>query len=67
MGTPPYSGPWQVYAGDELLFEGCGTYYPRIEEEVIETITAQVVKPNQALRLRARKACTGRPPARARA
>jgi len=49
-----------VYAGDELLCEGCATYYPRIEEEVIETITAQVVKPNQALRLRARKACTDR-------
>lgn len=32
-----------------------GTYIPRKEEEVVETILASVVLPNQALKLRARK------------
>lgn len=42
-------------AGDEWLFEGPGTYIPRKEIEVIQTVLAVVVKPNQAIRLRARK------------
>lgn len=42
-------------AGDEWLFEGPGTYLPRKEVEVIETIRAVVIKPNQAIKLRARK------------
>eukprot|EP00117_Sycon_ciliatum_P000910 scpid34518/ scgid6797/ Major vault protein len=42
-------------AGDEWLFEGPGTYIPRKEEEVAETILASVILPNQALKLRARK------------
>ncbi|XP_065054795.1 major vault protein-like isoform X2 [Rhopilema esculentum] len=41
-------------AGDEYLFEGPGTYIPRKEVEVLETIRATVIKPNQALKLRAR-------------
>lgn len=42
-------------AGDEWLFEGPGTYIPRIEVQVAELVRAVVVKPNQALKLRARK------------
>jgi len=42
-------------AGDEWLFEGPGTYIPRIEVSVAEVVRAVVVKPNQALKLRARK------------
>ncbi|KAM3598889.1 uncharacterized protein V6R79_023884 [Siganus canaliculatus] len=42
-------------AGDEWLFEGPGTYIPRKEVEVLETIKATVIRENQAIRLRARK------------
>jgi len=49
-----------VFAGDEWLFEGPGTYMPRVDVEVVQKINATVIKPNQALRLRARKACTDR-------
>eukprot|EP01116_Phalansterium_solitarium_P022420 TRINITY_DN73_c0_g1_i2.p1 TRINITY_DN73_c0_g1~~TRINITY_DN73_c0_g1_i2.p1 ORF type:complete len:866 (+),score=393.47 TRINITY_DN73_c0_g1_i2:112-2598(+) len=42
-------------AGDEFLFEGPGTYIPRIEAQVAEIIRAVIVKPNQALKIRARK------------
>jgi len=41
-------------AGDEWLFPE-GTYIPRVEVQVVEVIKAVIVKPNQALRLRARK------------
>ncbi|XP_074642505.1 major vault protein-like [Tubulanus polymorphus] len=47
-------------AGDEWLFEGPGTYIPRKEVVVEETIRATIVKPNQAIRLRARKETTDR-------
>lgn len=47
-------------AGDQWLFEGPGTYIPRVEVIVIETITAIVIKSNQALRLLARQNCTTR-------
>ncbi|NER82416.1 MAG: hypothetical protein F6K42_23205 [Leptolyngbya sp. SIO1D8] len=47
----------QRVAGDEWLFEGPATYIPRIEVEVVETLAATVIKPNQALRLRATKNC----------
>ena len=50
----------EVYAGDEWLFEGPGTYYPRVDVQVLQTLCAKVIMPNQALRLRARKACTDR-------
>eukprot|EP01089_Gocevia_fonbrunei_P023435 TRINITY_DN98_c0_g1_i1.p1 TRINITY_DN98_c0_g1~~TRINITY_DN98_c0_g1_i1.p1 ORF type:complete len:818 (+),score=286.08 TRINITY_DN98_c0_g1_i1:99-2552(+) len=43
-------------AGDEWLWPGPGTYQPRIEVQVAEVIRATVLKPNHALRLRARKA-----------
>lgn len=42
-------------AGDEWLFEGPGTYIPRKEVEIDETIRATVIKPQHALKLRARK------------
>ena len=51
-------GGAQTFAGDEWLFRGPATYYPRVEVQVVEQVAAQVVKPNQALRLRARKAFT---------
>ncbi|HEY9704097.1 MAG TPA: colicin uptake protein, partial [Allocoleopsis sp.] len=47
-------------AGDEWLFEGPRTYIPKVEVEVIETISAEVIKTNQALRLLARKSCIDR-------
>ncbi|XP_056143418.1 major vault protein isoform X2 [Lampris incognitus] len=42
-------------AGDEWLFEGPGTYIPRKEVVVVETIKATVIRENQAILLRARK------------
>jgi major vault protein len=47
-------------AGDEWLFEGPGTYIPRKEVKVEETVRSTVIRPNQALRLRARKECLDR-------
>jgi major vault protein len=44
-------------AGDEWLFDGPATYIPRVEVEVVQTVKANIVKPNQALRLIARKEC----------
>ncbi|XP_037070085.1 major vault protein-like isoform X2 [Pollicipes pollicipes] len=40
-------------AGDEWLF-GPGTYVPRPEVEILSEISATIIGPNQALRLRAR-------------
>jgi len=45
-------------AGDEWLFEGPGTYIPRIETQVAEVVRANIIKPNQALKIRARKTTT---------
>jgi major vault protein len=42
-------------AGDEWLFVGPATYIPRVEVQVVEIVRAIVIKPNQALRLRAKK------------
>jgi major vault protein len=47
-------------AGDEWLWEGPGTYIPRIEVQVVEIIRSTLIKPNQALRLRAKKATNDR-------
>jgi major vault protein len=44
-------------AGDEWLFQGPGTYIPRIEVQVLQIQKAVIIKPNQALRLRAVKEC----------
>lgn len=42
-------------AGDEWLFEGPGTYIPRKETVIVETIRATIIGPDKALKLRARK------------
>jgi len=42
-------------AGDEWLFEGPGTYRPRVEVQVVEIVRAKILGPNEALRLRAKK------------
>jgi major vault protein len=42
-------------AGDEWLFHGPGTYHPKIEVQAVEIVRATVVKPNEALKLRAKK------------
>ena len=42
-------------AGSEWLFEGPGTYIPKVEVSVEETIRASIIRANQALRVRARK------------
>ncbi|XP_014771874.1 major vault protein [Octopus bimaculoides] len=44
-------------AGDEWMFLGPGTYIPRKEVAVLTTVNAKVIRPNQALRLRARREC----------
>ncbi|CAK8689709.1 unnamed protein product [Clavelina lepadiformis] len=48
-------GETRRVAGDEWLFEGPGTYIPRKEVSIEETIRATVIKKNQAIKLRARK------------
>uniref|UniRef100_A0A0B7A640 Major vault protein n=1 Tax=Arion vulgaris TaxID=1028688 RepID=A0A0B7A640_9EUPU len=53
-------GNVQRIAGDEWLFEGPGTYIPKKETVVDETIRATVIVINQAIRLRARKECLDR-------
>ncbi|KAE9300163.1 Major vault protein [Phytophthora fragariae] len=45
-------------AGDEWLFVGPATYYPRVEEEIVDVVLAIVVKKNQAIKFRAEKKCT---------
>ena len=47
-------------AGDEWLFPGAATYIPNVSVEVVETISATVIAPNQALRLRARLDCVSK-------
>eukprot|EP00095_Tigriopus_kingsejongensis_P002569 snap_masked-scaffold274_size229011-processed-gene-1.5 protein:Tk02569 transcript:snap_masked-scaffold274_size229011-processed-gene-1.5-mRNA-1 annotation:"major vault" len=47
-------------AGDEYLFEGPGTFLPRKETEVLVTEKAVVIKPNEALKLRAQRNTTDR-------
>lgn len=44
-------------AGDKWLFLGPATYIPRVEEEVLSTVHAIVIKKNQALKFRAEKKC----------
>ena len=47
-------------AGDEWMFEGPDTYIPRIEVDVVQTVKAQIIKANTALKLRARARFTDR-------
>jgi major vault protein len=53
-------GTLRRVAGDEWMFEGPDTYMPRVEVEVVQTVKSQVIKPNSALRLRARIQYTDR-------
>lgn len=50
----------KVIAGDEWLFEGPATYYPRVEERITAIVNSQIVKKHQALKLRARQDFTDR-------
>lgn len=42
-------------AGDEYLFKGPGTYMPRVDVQVVEIVRSIIIKPNEALRLKARR------------
>ena len=44
-------------AGEEWLVHGPAVYVPLVEAEYVRTVEATVVRPNQALRLRARRDC----------
>eukprot|EP00300_Choanocystis_sp_HF-7_P016488 c19422_g1_i1.p1 GENE.c19422_g1_i1~~c19422_g1_i1.p1 ORF type:complete len:862 (+),score=32.95 c19422_g1_i1:52-2586(+) len=53
----------KLKAGDEWLFKGPATYLPDVAVQMKEKVVATVIKPNSALRLRARYDCkdsTGR-------
>lgn len=41
-------------AGDEWLFEGPATFYPRIEVDIKETVSSQLIAKDHALKLQAR-------------
>ena len=41
-------------AGDEWLFKGPGTYLPRVEVQIVEKLHATIIRPNQALLVKAR-------------
>lgn len=45
-------------AGDEWLFQGPATFFPRIEVDVKETVTAQLIAKDHALKLQARNTFT---------
>jgi major vault protein len=47
-------------AGDEWLFQGPGTYIPRVEVQVVEIVKAIIILPNTALKLRARRELVSR-------
>jgi hypothetical protein len=53
-------------AGDETLFPGPATYLPNVSVEVVETIKAVIIGPNEALRLRARLDCVAKSDGKAR-
>merc|ERR1712137_372524 len=44
-------------AGDEWLFVGPGTYYPRVEVQIVESVNSLTLTPEQGLKLRARREC----------
>jgi major vault protein len=44
-------------AGDEWLFKGLATYIPQAEAEIVHTVKATILKPNQALKVRAKEDC----------
>lgn len=50
----------KIVAGDEWLFYGPNTYYPRIEERIVAQIESITIGEQQALRLKARQDFTDR-------
>uniref|UniRef100_A0A8C6XG46 Major vault protein n=1 Tax=Naja naja TaxID=35670 RepID=A0A8C6XG46_NAJNA len=64
--------PFPLYPGEELKKVSVlasssnkplsfpGTYIPRKEVEIVETIVATIIRPNQAIKLQARKECEDR-------
>lgn len=60
LAGPEPGIPINRVAGSEWLFEGPKTYYPQVEIRVVETITARIVRPNEALKLQARRDFTDR-------
>jgi major vault protein len=50
----------QRTAGDEWLFEGPATFYPRVEVDVKETVSSQLIAKDHALKLQARNTFTDR-------
>ncbi|KAH3761611.1 major vault protein [Pelomyxa schiedti] len=51
------NSPIKRIAGEEWLFRGPATYLPQVEVEVVETVKAIVLLPDQAVMLRARRNC----------
>ena len=49
--------PIKRRAGEEWMFRGLATYYPQSEEEIAQSVSAVVIKVNQALRLQAKDDC----------
>eukprot|EP01017_Pseudomicrothorax_dubius_P016763 TRINITY_DN1896_c0_g1_i6.p1 TRINITY_DN1896_c0_g1~~TRINITY_DN1896_c0_g1_i6.p1 ORF type:complete len:800 (+),score=283.28 TRINITY_DN1896_c0_g1_i6:30-2429(+) len=49
-----------ITAGDRWLFAGPATYYPRVEERIVETVLAQAIPEHNALKLRALQEFTDR-------
>jgi major vault protein len=45
----------EIVAGDEWIFIGPATYYPRVEEKIVSVVNAVIIGEQQALRLRARQ------------
>lgn len=52
-GKQKGNAPVSRVAGEEWLFEGPHTYYPRVEVAVIEVVRAVILNQDQALHLRA--------------
>jgi len=44
-------------AGDEWLIRGPLTYWPRVEELIVESVQATIIKPGEALQIKAKKQC----------
>jgi len=44
-------------AGDEWMYKGLATYYPQAEVEIVQLVKGIVLRPNQALRIKANDDC----------
>ena len=45
-------------AGEEYLFKGPATYFPRVEEFRVEKVSSVVISKSQAIKLRAKQELT---------